>query len=139
VTRTFPDALKQNRLVRIMESVARAQPSPAASSDAAAGSDPAPIPLHSDLSMDASILSPGRSVSHAAVAPGPRKLYLHVVMSGREQPKAGSDGARIKVGGVELGEGDGAYVEGVGGGAPVVVESVGEVPAEFLLFDVGGK
>jgi redox-sensitive bicupin YhaK (pirin superfamily) len=131
VTRTFPDARKQDRLLRVMESVARAK-----DAAAAGGADPAPIPLHADLSMDASILSPGRSVSHAPVAPGERKLYLHVVMRGREQPKAGTEGARIRVGGVELGEGDGAFVEGLGGN-PVVVESVGEVPAEFLLFDVG--
>jgi hypothetical protein len=131
VTRAFPDELKKDRLLRIMESVARAK-------TADGGADPAPIPLHADLSMDASILSPGASVSHEPVAAGERKLYLHVVMRGREQPKAGVDGARIKVGGVELGEGDGAFVEGVAG-APVVVESVGEVPAEFLLFDVGEK
>ena len=130
VTRTFPDALKKDRLLRIMESVARA------GKTAEAAGEPAPIPLHADLSMEASILSPGKSVAHAPVAEGPRKLYLHVVMRGREQPEQGSESARIKVGGVELGEGDGAFVEGLGG-APVVVESVGEVPAEFLLFDVG--
>jgi redox-sensitive bicupin YhaK (pirin superfamily) len=136
VTRTFPDALKKDRLLRVMESVARAPPGAAKDATPAEGADPLPIPLHADLSMEASILSPGKSVSHVPVAEGTRKLYLHVVMRGREQPEAGVESARIKVGDVVLGEGDGAFIEGLGG-APVVVESVGEVPAEFLLFDVG--
>ena len=80
VTRAFPDELKKDRLLRIMESVARAK---ATTKTAEGGADPAPIPLHADLSMDASILSPGASVSHEPVAAGERKLYLHVVMRGR--------------------------------------------------------
>jgi redox-sensitive bicupin YhaK (pirin superfamily) len=131
VTRTFPDALKKDRLLRIMESVARAGKTTTTTEE-----DPAPIPLHADLTMEASVLSPGKSVAHAPVAAGPRRLYLHVVMRGREQPAPGAESARIKVGGVELGEGDGAFVEGLGT-EPVLVESVGDVPAEFLLFDVG--
>ena len=46
-------------------------------------------------------------------------------------------GAKIKVGGVELGEGDGAFVEGAKGPGQITIESVGDKPAEFLLFDMG--
>lgn len=91
--------------------------------------------MHADVSMSASILSPGKSVTHELVAEGQRKVFLHVVMSGKTQPKTG--GAKIKVGDVELGEGDGAFVTGAAGPGKIEVESVGEKAAEFLLFDMG--
>lgn len=119
--------MKTDKLLRIMEST-----------DRHSGKDEPtePIPMHSDLSMSASILSPGQRVTHELVAEGARKVYLHVVMSGRTQPADGQ-GARIKVGEVELGEGDGAFVRGAKGPGSVTVESVGATPAEFLLFDMG--
>merc|ERR1712087_356171 len=92
-----------------------------------------PIPMNADLSM--SILSPGKKVEHELVAEGKRNVYLHVVMSERTQPKTG--GARIKIGQEELGEGDGAFVRGAVGPGKIEVESVGDKPAEFLLFDMG--
>ncbi|KAF2089716.1 RmlC-like cupin [Saccharata proteae CBS 121410] len=125
-TRRFSDEDKVDRLVRVMED-----------EDRQGGRDEegAPIPMNADLSMDASILAPGKKVVHELVKNGERKVYLHVVMKGREQPKTG--GAKIKVGQTVLGEGDGAYVTGLKGPGSVEVESVGEVPAEFLLFDLG--
>ncbi|KAL1647787.1 hypothetical protein SLS58_002588 [Diplodia intermedia] len=125
-TRHFPDALKVNRLCRVMESVGR--------HDGGDGESD-PIPLHADLSMSASLLEPGVKVRHQLVADGERKVYAHVVMSGREQPKDG--GAAIRIGDKVLREGDGAYVEGLKGPGEVVVESVGDKRAEFLLFDMG--
>lgn len=125
-TRRYPDEMKENALVRVMESVER-------HGGGEAESDP--IPLHADVSMDASILSPGKSVVHKLVADGPRNLYVQVVMGGREQPLKG--GARVKVGDVEIGEGDGAYIRGAVGPGEVVVESTGARAAEFLLFDMG--
>jgi hypothetical protein len=79
-------------------------------------------------------LSPGKKVVHELVKEGDRNVYLHVVMGGREQPKSG--GAKIKIGDVELGEGDGAYVRGAKGPGKIEVESIGDKPAEFLLFDM---
>jgi hypothetical protein len=93
------------------------------------------IGLQADLSMDASILSPGKKVVHEVVAEGPRKLFAHVVMGGRSQPKQG--GAQIKIGETILGEGDGAYIDGVEGPNKIEIESVGEKPAEFIFFDMG--
>lgn len=125
-TRNFTDEMKKDRLVRIIESVARHN---------GADGEHDPIPAHADLSMDASILSPSKSVEHELVADGNRKFYAHVVMSGRTQP---ADGAKIKIGDVVLGEGDGAFIDGANGkGNKVVIENVGSKPAEFIFFDMG--
>ena len=83
--------------------------------------------------MDASILSPGKSVVHEIVAEGERKLYAHVVMSGKKQP---TDGAKIKIGDVEIGEGDGAFIEGAHGPGKIEIFNTGSKPAEFVLFDM---
>lgn len=125
-TRKFTDEMKTDKLIRIMESVDR---------HSGKDAETEPIPMHADLSMSASILSPGKSVTHELVKEGERKVFLHVVMSGKKQPQSG--GAKIKVGDVELGEGDGAFVTGASGPGKIVVESVGEKAAEFLLFDMG--
>ncbi|EON63583.1 hypothetical protein W97_02811 [Coniosporium apollinis CBS 100218] len=125
-TRKFGDEEKKDKLVRIMEAVER---------HSGEEGESVPIALHADLSMDASILSPGKKVEHELVQDGRRNVYLHVVMGGKTQPKEG--GAKIRVGDVELGEGDGAFVDGATGPGKIVVESVGDKPAEFLLFDLG--
>ncbi|USP75418.1 quercetin 23-dioxygenase [Curvularia clavata] len=122
-TKKFTDEEKTDKLVRIMEYTDRL------------GDSKNAIGLQADLSMDASILSPGKKVVHDLVAEGQRKLFAHVVMGGRSQPKQG--GAQIKIGDTVLGEGDGAYIEGVTGPGKVEIESVGDKPAEFLLFDLG--
>jgi quercetin 2,3-dioxygenase len=124
-TKKFDDSMKQNKLCRIMEYTERAEKNGNTDS----------IALQSDVTMEASILDSGKTVEHELVADGPRKVYLHVVMTGRKQPTSG--GAQIKVGDTILGEGDGAYVDGAKGPGKIVVESVGDKPAEFLLFDMG--
>ncbi|GAB7342369.1 hypothetical protein MBLNU457_g0587t1 [Dothideomycetes sp. NU457] len=125
-TQKYTDEQKQDKLCRIMEST-----------DMHKGGDEEgqPIPLHADLTMDASILSPGKKVVHELVKDESRNVYLHLVMSGRTQPKSG--GAMIKVGNQTLGEGDGAFVLAPKGTGKIEVESVGEKPAEFLLFEMG--
>lgn len=127
VTKKFTDEEKTEKLVQIVEFTERL--------GGTKEKEEGPIGLEADLSMDASILSPGNKVVHEVVAEGPRKVYLHVVMTAREQPKEG--GARIKVADTVLGEGDGVYIEGVKGPGKIEVESVGDKPAEFLLFDLG--
>ncbi|KAH7385184.1 RmlC-like cupin domain-containing protein [Phaeosphaeria sp. MPI-PUGE-AT-0046c] len=121
-TKKFTDEEKTDTLCRIMESTDRLANSKTS------------IGLQADLSMDASILSPGKSVSHELVAEGPRKVFAQVIMSGRAQPKQG--GASIKIGDITLGEGDGAYID-VQGPGKVDITSTGDKPAEFLLFDMG--
>lgn len=122
-TKKFTDEQKTDKLCRIIESVDRL------------GNAKHAIGLQADLSMDASILTPGKKVTHEIVANGPRKLFAQVIMTKREQPKTG--GAQIKIGDTVLGEGDGAYIENVKGPASIEIESVGDQPAEFLLFDMG--
>ncbi|KAF2842613.1 RmlC-like cupin [Patellaria atrata CBS 101060] len=126
ITRKFTDEMKKESLVRIIESVTR-HTGGALESEA--------IPAHADVSMSASILSPGKSVTHDLVAEGKRKVYLHVAMTAKSQPTTG--GAKIIVGDVELGEGDGAFVDGLEGPNKFTVRSVGDKAAEFLLFDMG--
>ena len=121
-TKKFTDEEKADKLVRIMEYTDRL------------GADKHAIGLQADLSMDASILTPGKTVTHELVASGPRKVFAQVVMSKRVQPEAG--GAKIKIGEMVLGEGDGAYIDMNGPGS-LEIESVGEKAAEFLLFDMG--
>jgi redox-sensitive bicupin YhaK (pirin superfamily) len=121
-TKKFTDEEKTDKLCRIMEYTERL------------GEKKHAIGLQADLSMDASILSPGKSVSHELVAEGPRKVFAQVIMSKRAQPK--DRGASIKIGDMVLGEGDSAYMNVTGPGK-VDIESVGGKPAEFLLFDMG--
>lgn len=123
-TKNFTDEEKTDKLCRIMESTQRL------------GDKKHAIGLQADLSMDASILSPGKSVSHELVAEGPRKVFAQLIMSKRTQPKDG--GASIKIGETVLAEGDSAYIN-VNGPGSVDIESVGDKPAEFLLFDMGPK
>ena len=104
-TKKFTDEEKTDKLVRIMEYTDRLDQSKGA------------IGLQAD------------------VAEGPRKLYAHLVMGGRSQPKQG--GAQIKIGETVLGEGDGAYIDGVKGPNKIEIESVGDKPAEFIFFDMG--
>jgi len=125
-TRRYTDEMKQDKLLRIMESVDR---------HSGKEGKTEPIPMHADVSMGASILSPGKNVQHELVKEGDRNVYLHVVMSDRTQPRSG--GAKIKICDVELGEGDGAFVRGAKGPGKIEVESIGDKPAEFLLFDMG--
>lgn len=122
-TKKYTDEEKTNKLIRIMESTDRL------------GDSKTSIGLQADLSMDASILTPGKSVVHEFVAAGPRKLFAQLIMSKRAQPKEG--GAKIRIGDIVLAEGDGAYIDGVSGPGKMEIESVGEHPAEFLLFDMG--
>ncbi|CAI6330836.1 unnamed protein product [Periconia digitata] len=124
-TKKFTDDLKEDKLARVMEYTKRLGEK----------TETSPIGLQADLSMDASILSPGKKVVHDVVAEGPRKVFLQLVMQGKTQPKEG--GAKIKIGDTVLAEGDSAFVEGVRGPGTVEVESVGDRKAEFLLFDLG--
>ncbi|KAF1811604.1 RmlC-like cupin [Eremomyces bilateralis CBS 781.70] len=129
VTRRFEEAEKQDRLARIIDSVDRV----GENADNAEG----PIALHADLTMDTTVLSPGKKVVHDLVAKGPRKVYVHVVMKGRLQPKQG--GSQIKIGDKVLGEGDGAFVEGAEGPGTVEIGNIGDSEAEVLVFDMGQK
>ncbi|KAK7060929.1 hypothetical protein VNI00_000662 [Paramarasmius palmivorus] len=91
-----------------------------------------PAPVHSPLTMYATLLSPGKKL---ALGMQGSKGYIHVVMrSGYNEGKA--IGAGVQLAGKEvLREGDGAYLKQEKG-AELVVENVGDKVAEVVLFDL---
>jgi redox-sensitive bicupin YhaK (pirin superfamily) len=94
-----------------------------------------PAPVHSPLSLYATLLSPGKALAHAAQR---GKAYAHVVQtSGYNAGRAKGASVRLSVGGQELvlAEGDGVYVH-LPVGSEVRVENTGEKVAEVLLFDL---
>jgi redox-sensitive bicupin YhaK (pirin superfamily) len=123
ITRNYTDEEKRDALVKIIESTAR---------HSGGEKENDPIPAHSDVDMYASILTPGKSLKYKPVA-ADRQLYLHLVMTGKEQPASG--GAKVKIGDVTVGEGDGVLIEQPA--EDVVIESVGDKDAEFIFFDLG--
>ena len=132
--RHFSDDEKRDRWARIVAPVGEP-----GISEAREATGPAPV--HSPLSLYATLLSPSKALPHTfpAAGSGPaRKVYIHVVQTSGYNPKEAS-GARVKVSGegaeVELREGDGAYIMGEAG-REMRVENVGESVAEVLLFDV---
>jgi len=125
----FPDEIKRNKLATIVESVGRLDRHDGKTA-------PKPIQAETDLTMEASILQPGNSVTHQVVTDGERKLYVHVVMTSADGAKENTK-AKIQVGDQTLEEGDGAFIHGAGKAVPVEVKSVGGSDAEFVLFDMG--
>jgi quercetin 2,3-dioxygenase len=92
--------------------------------------------------MYASILEPSRSVSHT-FSSGVKKGYVHLIQtSGYVAPRryVKGDGSRLKVKSgdveVEVMEGDGVYIDGVGTGSGLELESVGGRNAEFVFFEL---
>lgn len=94
------------------------------------------IPIHADFLTGAGVLGRGGGARWRVGGEGDgsvekrvgRRVYVHLPMRGV--------GARVRVAGeTELGEGDGAFVEGVGAGDEIGVESVGEGEAEVVLLD----
>ena len=60
-----------------------------------------------------------------------RRVYVHLAMTKGGKARVRLDGRE----GVELREGDGAFVEGVAAGDGLGVESVGEEEAEVVVLD----
>ena len=132
--RHFSDDEKRDRWVRVV-----APAGEPGVSDAREATGPAPV--HSPLSLYATLLSPFKALPHTFPSTGSgsaRKVYVHVAQTSGYNPKEAS-GAQVKVSGdgaeVELREGDGAYIMGEAG-TEMKVENVGESVAEVLLFDV---
>jgi hypothetical protein len=114
--------------------------------------------VHSHIAMFSTLLDPGKQVSHHVTEPyhkstphlsltpatdasadGSKKLYLHVIQTTKYNPRAAltnADAPRIKVNGVELGEGDGAFITGAKAGEGVTLENVGGGRAEVVVFEM---
>lgn len=131
-TRHFSDAEKQDKFVRV---VAPVNDTGVSTERELAKGEVGPAPVQSRLSLHASLVSPGKTVSQAIKGP---KAYFHVIQTSGYNPLK-STGAKVhlKIGDQksEFSEGDGAYIS-IDGGATVEVENVGENKAEVLLFDI---
>lgn len=132
--RHFTDAEKKDTLVKIV--------APIGSVDVVDEREgPGAAPVHADFTTYASIVSPSSTVSHSFPAPADgedfRKAYIHIVQTSGYNTKASlATGALVRVnGGLELGEGDGAFALGVEGDS-LELENISETPAEILVFDL---
>jgi len=108
-----------------------------------------PIPIPADIGMWASILTPGKSVTHTfadnmgANAAKNRSVYVHLTQTSRyQEPNAPrkSPSAKLRVNGeLILEEGDAALVRGCIAGEKLEIECLpgeGSADAEFVLFDL---
>ncbi|KAH9023210.1 pirin domain-containing protein [Lactarius pseudohatsudake] len=132
-TRHFTDEEKKDQWVRVVAPVGEA-----GVSDAREATGPAPV--HSPVSLRATLLSPGRSLSHE-LSPQSSKAYVHVVQTSGYNPSTPSGNTiRVYAPGTQdatLREGDGLYVTSTtGAGTTVSVENTGESVAELLLFEL---
>ncbi|EJF62626.1 RmlC-like cupin [Dichomitus squalens LYAD-421 SS1] len=134
-TRTFSDAEKADKWVCV---VAPAGVEGVVEEFSAKG----PAPIHSPLTLFATMISEGQHVTHAflkGTEGKERKGYLQLSQRSAYNTGAAS-GAHVRVlgaerGPIELREGDGAYVVATPG-EDITVENIGQGVAEVLLFDM---
>ncbi|KAJ3102594.1 hypothetical protein HDU96_009583 [Phlyctochytrium bullatum] len=93
------------------------------------------IGIHQDLYFFASVLSTGQTTRHVPV--GDRRIaYIHVVASGNGSAvEVEAGGGKVRA---RLEEGDALFVKDLSPGSELVVRSVGEGKAEFVLLDMTG-
>lgn len=133
-TRHFSDEEKKDKWAKIV--------APAGSEGVTEKRDVSgPAPVHSPLSLYASLISPSTTLAHILPSSGvsPRKAYVHVVQTSGYNPRKAT-GAQVTLRGPDgsslaLSEGDGAYIMG-DTGATLEVHNSGDRVAEVLLFDV---
>jgi len=128
-TRHFSDAEKQDKWARVVARFATQGVNPERDGDG-------PAPVHSPLTMYASLLSPTTKLDKAMEG---TKGYVHVIQtSGYNIGKTTAAKIKIKSGDTELalGEGDGAYIFVGSTGNALEVQNVGDSVAEVVLFDI---
>ncbi|KAG9024606.1 hypothetical protein FRB95_011276 [Tulasnella sp. JGI-2019a] len=130
--RHFTDAEKTDKLVTIVAPVGQD-----GVNEEREGSGPTPI--HSHISLNASILTPGKSVTYtfptAEKSIGGRKGYVHLIQTSGYNTGAAM-GSKIRLNeGLELAEGDGSFLYGAAG-EELKIENVGSINAELLVFDI---
>ncbi|KZS94552.1 pirin domain-containing protein [Sistotremastrum niveocremeum HHB9708] len=124
-TRHFTDQEKQDKLVRIVAPIGAPGVTEAREAEG-------PAPVHSPLTLFATIISPSKSVVHTL---GSKKVHIHVVQtSGYNTGK--SSGASIRLNGsTSISEGDAVFGTGEPGDK-IEIENTGDIPAEVLVFDL---
>ncbi|TFK66089.1 pirin domain-containing protein [Pluteus cervinus] len=132
-TRHFSDSEKTDRWVKVV-----GQAGSKDVTDKREGEGPAPV--HSPLSMYATILGAGNGLDgDAAVALKGPKAYVHVIQtSGYNSGRGDGTTVKVKSGSEEmiLREGDGAYIRVDQEGERLKVINSGESAAEIVLFDL---
>ncbi|TCD67378.1 hypothetical protein EIP91_012413 [Steccherinum ochraceum] len=134
-TRHFTDEEKSNKWVHVVAPVTAD-----GVSDKRDATGPAPV--HAPVSVFATILSPGSSLSHTIPKPflgNSSKAFIHVIQTSGYNPGQAS-GGQISLSGdkapaTELREGDGAYMTAPPG-TELTVTNTGDTNVEMLLFDV---
>jgi redox-sensitive bicupin YhaK (pirin superfamily) len=134
-TRHFDDADKKNGFLKILSPLKGGEDATAEQEKAAEPVIPGTIPIHADFAMGAGLIAPGASFEWVAGADATaevkRKVYVHLTMTKNGKARIRLDGRED----AELGEGDGAFVEGVSAGDKLAVESIGEAEAEVVVLD----
>ncbi|KAJ2921122.1 hypothetical protein H1R20_g15971, partial [Candolleomyces eurysporus] len=131
-TRHFTDEMKKDKWARVVASVDDEGVNKEREGEGT------PAPVHSGLTMYATILSSGKTLEKEL---NRRKAYVHVIQTSSGE---NAQGAKVKLndgagGELVLGEGDGAYVAINSSSAKLLVENISgsEGPtAEILLFDM---
>ncbi|KAI1501886.1 RmlC-like cupin [Biscogniauxia marginata] len=133
-TRHFAEEDKRKGFVPILSPL---KGGPEASFEQEAAAEPTiqgTIPIHADFVMGAGIIAPQQKfewlVGAKVTEDSKRKVYVHVPMTKNGKAKIRLDG-REEI----LGEGDGAFVDGLNAGDRLAVESVGEAEAEVVVLD----
>lgn len=123
--RHFTDDEKRDKLVRIVAPVGASGVSEVREAEG-------PAPVHSPLTLYATIISPSKSVVHTLES---KKVHIHVVQtSGYNTGK--SSGAKVRLNGsTSISEGDAVFGTGVPGDK-IEIENIGDIPAEVLVFDL---
>ncbi|CAF0946469.1 unnamed protein product [Adineta steineri] len=88
------------------------------------------IGIHASLSMYASILESNKSVKHIFTRP---KGYIHLIMRSGYEIK---NGGKLRIGDIILEEGDGAFINSNKDNNEILIENIGLINVEFLLFDL---
>lgn len=131
-TRTFTDAEKTNTLVPVVVPVG----SEGITEDREARG---PVPVHSPLSMFATILEPGKTVKHTLKKPKDgaelRKGYIHVIQTSGYNDGTATGNTVSLNDEIKLAEGDGVFIIGPEG-VDIAIMNVGSSSAELLLFDL---
>lgn len=136
-TMTFPEEEKRNRFVTIISPLKGGPGATAEEEKAAVPRMEGTIPIHADFLMGASIIAPGYSAAwkiggeSVVKSTSGRHVYVHLPMTKKGKAKIRLAGVE----GVELAEGDGAFMSNLNAGDGILVESIGDLEAEVVVLD----
>lgn len=140
-TSHFSDEEKRKGFVKILSPLKAGEEATKQEEEAATPTIEGTIPIHADFVMGAGIIAPEQKFEWRVGADakfGPdlqqdtkRKVYVHLPMTKNGKAKVRLDGRDDAL----LGEGDGAFIDGVNAGDKLVVESVGSAEAEVVVLD----